>query len=91
MTRRLLIASSIYNGVLRLLVVACSAAVLAACHQDADAPATGSLRRVVVVDVGDGLIELINPEIIAREGEQGGAEGCGVQRGTGVVGHGTEV
>ena len=76
MTRRLLIASSIYNGVLRLLAVACCAAVLAACHHDADAPATGSLRRVVVVDVGDGLIELINPEIIAREGEQGGAEGC---------------
>ena len=49
MTRRLLIASSIYNGVLRLLAVACCAAVLAACHHDADAPATGSLRRVVVV------------------------------------------
>ena len=49
MTRRLLIASSIYNGVLRLLAVACGAAVLAACHHDADAPATGSLRRVVVV------------------------------------------
>ena len=40
------------------------------------APQVGILRRVVVVDVGDGLIELINPEIIAREGEQGGAEGC---------------
>ena len=49
MTRRLLIASSLYNGVLRLLAVACGAAVLAACHHDADAPATGSLRRVVVV------------------------------------------
>ncbi len=40
------------------------------------APQVGILRRVVVVDVGDGLIELINPEIIAREGEQAGAEGC---------------
>ncbi len=36
----------------------------------------GILKRVVIVDVGDGLIELINPEIIEVEGEQFGAEGC---------------
>lgn len=42
------------------------------------APQVGILRRVVVIDVGDenGLIELINPVIIAREGEQEGSEGC---------------
>lgn len=42
------------------------------------APQIGILRRVVVIDVGDdnGLIELINPEIIHTEGEQEGAEGC---------------
>ena len=44
------------------------------------APQVGVLRRVVVIDVGeefgDGYIELINPEIIASEGEQDGAEGC---------------
>ena len=40
------------------------------------APQVGILRRVVVVDTGDGLVELFNPEIIAREGEQAGAEGC---------------
>ena len=40
------------------------------------APQVGILRRVVVVDIGDGLIELINPEIIAAEGEQEGPEGC---------------
>lgn len=40
------------------------------------APQVGILRRVVVVDTGDGLVELVNPEIIAREGEQAGAEGC---------------
>lgn len=40
------------------------------------APQVGILRRVVVVDTGDGLVELINPEIIDREGEQAGAEGC---------------
>lgn len=36
----------------------------------------GILRRAVVVDVGEGLIELINPEILHVEGEQTGAEGC---------------
>lgn len=36
----------------------------------------GILRRVVLVDVGDGLLELINPEIISVEGEQDGDEGC---------------
>ena len=40
------------------------------------APQVGILRRVVVIDVGDGLIELVNPEIISTEGEQGGPEGC---------------
>lgn len=36
----------------------------------------GILKRVVIVDVGDGLIELVNPEIIEVEGEQFGVEGC---------------
>lgn len=38
----------------------------------------GVLRKVVVIDVEDknGLIELINPEIIKAEGEQNGNEGC---------------
>ena len=40
------------------------------------APQVGVLKRVVVIDVGDGLVELVNPEIIASEGEQGGSEGC---------------
>ena len=40
------------------------------------APQVGILRRVVVVDIGDGLIEMINPEIIHSEGEQTGPEGC---------------
>ena len=34
------------------------------------------LRRVVVMDCGDGLIEMINPEILSTEGEQDGPEGC---------------
>jgi len=40
------------------------------------APQVGVLRRIVVIDVGDGLIELINPEIIEFSGEQTGQEGC---------------
>ncbi|CAM3307093.1 MULTISPECIES: peptide deformylase [Saccharibacillus] len=42
------------------------------------APQVGILKRVIVIDVGDehGLIAMINPEIVEREGEQFGAEGC---------------
>lgn len=40
------------------------------------APQVGILRRAVIVDVGDGVIELINPKIIMYSGEQEGAEGC---------------
>lgn len=40
------------------------------------APQVGILKRVVVIDIGDGLIELINPEIIETSGEQIGEEGC---------------
>ena len=40
------------------------------------APQVGLLKRIVVIDVGEGLIELINPEIIAFSGEQTDDEGC---------------
>ena len=40
------------------------------------APQVGLLRRIVVIDIGEGRIELINPEIIKTSGEQDGAEGC---------------
>ena len=40
------------------------------------APQVGVLKRVVVIDVGEGLIELVNPEILWSEGETIGAEGC---------------
>lgn len=40
------------------------------------APQVGILKRAVVVDVGEGLIELVNPEIVSAEGEQSGPEGC---------------
>lgn len=40
------------------------------------APQVGVLRRVVVVDVGEGVIELVNPEIIKKRGTQEVVEGC---------------
>ena len=40
-------------------------------------PQVGVLRRVVVIDLDeDGMLELINPEIIEQSGEQDGMEGC---------------
>lgn len=40
------------------------------------APQVGILRRVVLVDTGEGILELINPEILEQSGEQVGLEGC---------------
>ncbi len=40
------------------------------------APQVGILKRIVVIDVGDGPIVLINPEILETSGEQTGEEGC---------------
>ena len=40
------------------------------------APQVGILKRIVVIDVGDGPIILINPVIVEQSGEQTGEEGC---------------
>lgn len=40
------------------------------------APQVGILKRVIVIDIGEGVIELINPEIIYEEGSQCDSEGC---------------
>lgn len=40
------------------------------------APQVGVLRRIAVVDVGEGPIVLVNPEVIESDGEQTGQEGC---------------
>ncbi len=42
------------------------------------APQIGILKRVAVVDIGDdrGRIDLVNPEILEKSGEQTGIEGC---------------
>lgn len=40
------------------------------------APQVGILRRVVVVDTGEDILELVNPTMLETSGEQEGAEGC---------------
>lgn len=40
------------------------------------APQVGILKRIVVIDVGEDLLELINPVILEQEGEQTEVEGC---------------
>lgn len=40
------------------------------------APQVGILRRVVLVDVGEEIVEFINPSLVETDGEQVGAEGC---------------
>jgi peptide deformylase len=40
------------------------------------APQIGVLRRVVVIDVGNGIVELVNPEVVKTKGVQETSEGC---------------
>jgi len=40
------------------------------------APQVGILRRAAVIDVGEGLVELINPVLLSAEGSEVTAEGC---------------
>lgn len=40
------------------------------------APQVGISKRVIVVDIGEGLFKLVNPEIVSSSGIQDGAEGC---------------
>ena len=40
------------------------------------APQVGILRRVVLVDNGEEILELVNPTLVETDGEQVGAEGC---------------
>ena len=40
------------------------------------APQVGILKRIVVIDIGEGPIVLVNPEIVEESGEQTGEEGC---------------
>lgn len=47
-----------------------------ACGVGLAAPQVGVLRRIVVIDVGEGPIVMVNPEILETDGSQTGDEGC---------------
>ena len=50
------------------------------------APQVGVLKKIVVIDIGEELIEMINPEIIKKDGQQTDEEGClSIPEKTGVV------
>ena len=62
-------------GVLRVLDNMCDT-LYSADGVGLAAPQIGISKRIIVVDPGDKLIELINPEISFSEGEMNGSEGC---------------
>ena len=39
-------------------------------------PQIGVLKRIIVLDIGEGIVELVNPEFISQEGEAIASEGC---------------
>ena len=41
-----------------------------------DGPQVGVLKRIVVIDIGEGPVVMINPVILEKSGEQTGDEGC---------------
>lgn len=47
-----------------------------ACGVGLAAPQVGILKRIVVIDIGEGPIVMVNPEILETSGEQTGQEGC---------------
>ncbi len=47
-----------------------------ACSSRVKTIVIGILRRAAVIDAGDGLVELVNPEVLETSGEQGCYEGC---------------
>lgn len=70
-----LTVKNINAGVLRVLANMCDT-LYAADGVGLAAPQIGISKRIIIVDPGDQLIQIINPEIIYSEGEQNGSEGC---------------
>ena len=65
-----------FDGKLHKLLDAMKETLLDANGVGLAAPQVGILRRVVVIDLGDEMLELVNPELLETSGEQEGAEGC---------------
>lgn len=64
------------NRALRQLIEDMLATMYAADGVGLAAPQVGVGKRVIVLDVGEGPLAVINPEIVAAEGEEAGTEGC---------------
>lgn len=64
------------NGAVRQLMDRMLATMYAADGVGLAAPQVGVSKRVIVIDIGEGPIALANPELLAREGEELGTEGC---------------
>lgn len=65
-----------FNGKLHKLLEDMRETLLDANGVGLAAPQVGILRRVVLVDTGEEILELINPTLVETDGEQIGAEGC---------------
>ena len=65
-----------FDGKLHKLLDDMKETLLDACGVGLAAPQVGILRRVVFVDTGEEILELVNPELLETSGEQVGAEGC---------------
>lgn len=65
-----------FNRALRDLLDRMRATMYAADGVGLAAPQVGVSKRIIVIDVGQGPVEVVNPEIVAREGEEAGTEGC---------------
>ena len=65
-----------FNGKLHKLLEDMRETLLDANGVGLAAPQVGILRRVVLVDTGEEILELINPTLVETDGEQTGAEGC---------------
>ncbi|NMB33845.1 MAG: peptide deformylase [Clostridium sp.] len=66
----------VVNDRIRLLLDDMAETMYTASGVGLAAPQIGVLRRVIIIDIGEGLQELINPVIIEEEGEQIEIEGC---------------
>ncbi|NMA54769.1 MAG: peptide deformylase [Firmicutes bacterium] len=65
-----------FNSNLRQLLQDMAGSMYNASGVGLAAPQIGELLRVVIIDIGEGLLTMVNPEIIAAEGEDIGVEGC---------------
>ena len=65
-----------FDNRLHILLEDMKETLIESCGVGLAAPQVGILRRVVLVDTGEEILELINPTLVETDGEQEGPEGC---------------